>query len=144
TLAAVTEAVVETLGLDAAAIRMLDERASSLETRSVYVAADGLEDAVAAILGVPQPATLLPVRRLLRSGAPLRVDADEAALLPAHQVLIPFLEKGASCVIVPVATPAEVLGTLTLLSLDPARPLTEGTVEVASSIAGQAALAIDN
>jgi serine phosphatase RsbU (regulator of sigma subunit) len=144
TLAAVTEAVVETLGIGAAAIRMLDERGSSLETRSVYVAAEELEEAVAAILGVPQPATLLPVRRLLRSGAPLRVDADEAALLPAHQVLIPFLEKGASCVIVPVATPAEVLGTLTLLSLDPARPLTEGTVEVASSIAGQAALAIDN
>ena len=45
---------------------------------------------------------------------------------------------------VPIATPAEVLGALTLLSLDPDRPVTAETIEAALAIAGQAALAIDN
>jgi serine phosphatase RsbU (regulator of sigma subunit) len=45
---------------------------------------------------------------------------------------------------VPLATPGEFLGTLTLLSLDPARPLERETVDVAMTVAAQAALAIDN
>src|SRR6185436_9511768 len=36
------------------------------------------------------------------------------------------------------------LGTLTLLSLDPARPIEREAVDVAMTVAGQAALAIDN
>src|SRR5439155_2520128 len=44
----------------------------------------------------------------------------------------------------PVAAPGEVLGTLLLVSLDPARPLTDDTLEAALAVAGQAALAIDN
>src|SRR6185312_5820299 len=37
-----------------------------------------------------------------------------------------------------------ILGTLTLLSLDPARPIEREAVDVAMTVAGQAALAIDN
>jgi serine phosphatase RsbU (regulator of sigma subunit) len=59
-------------------------------------------------------------------------------------VLGPFLAKGSSAAIVPIATPGEVLGTLTLLSLDPARPLDPETIEAAGTVAAQAALAIDN
>ncbi len=62
----------------------------------------------------------------------------------AEDLLGPFLAKGSSAAIVPVATPGEVLGTLTLLSLDPARPLDMETVEAAGTVAAQAALAIDN
>jgi serine phosphatase RsbU (regulator of sigma subunit) len=46
--------------------------------------------------------------------------------------------------VLPIATPAEVLASLTILSLDPAHPISEETVETALSIAAQAALAIDN
>jgi sigma-B regulation protein RsbU (phosphoserine phosphatase) len=47
-------------------------------------------------------------------------------------------------VILPIATPAELLGTLSLVSLDPARPLTAATTELALSVAAQAALALEN
>jgi serine phosphatase RsbU (regulator of sigma subunit) len=46
--------------------------------------------------------------------------------------------------VLPIATPAEVLASLTILSLDPARPIEQDTIETALTIAGQAALAIDN
>jgi sigma-B regulation protein RsbU (phosphoserine phosphatase) len=46
--------------------------------------------------------------------------------------------------VLPIATPSELLGTLSLVSLDPARPLTPATTELALSVAGQAALALDN
>ena len=57
---------------------------------------------------------------------------------------MPFLERGATAVVIPVSTPAEALATLTLVSLDPARPLRGEVLDAALSIAGQAALAIDN
>jgi serine phosphatase RsbU (regulator of sigma subunit) len=44
----------------------------------------------------------------------------------------------------PIATPTELLGTLSLLSLDPDRPIDGPTTELALSLAAQAALAIDN
>src|SRR5947207_3055723 len=46
--------------------------------------------------------------------------------------------------IVPVSTPAEVLGTLTMLSLDPGRPIGEADLELAISVTGQTALALEN
>jgi serine phosphatase RsbU (regulator of sigma subunit) len=58
--------------------------------------------------------------------------------------LIPFLEKGSSAAVIPLATQAEILGTLTVVSLDPDRPIAGERLEAASSIAGQAALALDN
>jgi serine phosphatase RsbU (regulator of sigma subunit) len=45
---------------------------------------------------------------------------------------------------VPVATPAETIAALTLLSFRPGAPITDETIEVALTIAGQAALAVDN
>src|SRR5207248_10090837 len=43
-----------------------------------------------------------------------------------------------------IATPAEVVATLTIVSFDPGRPIGEETLETALSVAAQAALAIDN
>ena len=44
----------------------------------------------------------------------------------------------------PVATPAEVIASLTILSFRPGSPITAETIDAAVAIAGQAALAIDN
>ena len=44
----------------------------------------------------------------------------------------------------PIATPAEVLASLTILSVRPGSPVTAETVDQATAIGGQAALAIDN
>ncbi|MBA3717882.1 MAG: SpoIIE family protein phosphatase, partial [Actinobacteria bacterium] len=143
TLDAVTRTVVETLGIDAAVMRLPDGRGEVLETRSVYLADPKLE-ALRAVLSPDQPATPPPVRRLLRSGEPLVLDRKSAAELPGQELLVPFLERGATSVVIPVATPTEALAILTLVSLDPARPLRGEVVDAALSLAGQAALAIDN
>jgi serine phosphatase RsbU (regulator of sigma subunit) len=84
-------------------------------------------------------------RRLFRMGKPLWVDVKTAARLgSSYELLVPFLERGSTAAVVPVATPSEVLATLMIVSLDPARPLDDATVDAALAVAGQAALAIDN
>jgi serine phosphatase RsbU (regulator of sigma subunit)/uncharacterized protein YigA (DUF484 family) len=143
TLEAVARTVVELFDLDAAAIRMPSPRGESLEARSVYVADAGLRDAAETILSRPQPMSEPDARRLLRSGRPLLFPTTGGART-GDDLLAPFLAKGSTAAIVPVATPGEVLGTLTLLSLDPARPLDGETVDAAATVASQAALAIEN
>jgi serine phosphatase RsbU (regulator of sigma subunit) len=144
TLDAVTRTVVETLGVDAAAVRLPDPRGTVLETRSVHLAEPLMAEALQTILSRPQRADQAPVRRMLRSGTPLVLDRKTASALSGLELLVPFLDKGATCVVVPVATPAEVLATLTIVSLDPSKPITGELTEIALSIARQAALAIDN
>jgi serine phosphatase RsbU (regulator of sigma subunit) len=145
TLDAVARTVVELLGVDAAVIRMPDERREQLSLRAMHVADARLEAAFRAIVDQPQPFAKLLGRRLFRMGRPLWIDTDLANTLGStYELLVPFLERGSTAAVVPVATPGEVLGTLLLVSLDPARPLTEDTLEAALAVAGQAALAIDN
>jgi sigma-B regulation protein RsbU (phosphoserine phosphatase) len=145
TLEAVTRTVVELLGVDAAVIRMPDERRELLVSRAIHVADPRLDEAVRAVLARPQPLAKLLGRRLFRMGKPLRIDAATAARLgSSYELLVPFLERGSTAAVVPVATPAEVQATLLILSLDTARPLDDATVETALAIAAQAALAIDN
>ncbi|HEX6700375.1 MAG TPA: SpoIIE family protein phosphatase [Gaiellaceae bacterium] len=145
TLEAVVRTVVDLLGVDAAVIRMPDERREELVMRAIHVAEPRLDAAVRAIVSRPQPFAKLLGRRLFRMGKPLWVDAHLAQKLgSSYELLVPFLDRGSTCAVVPVATPGEVLATLMLLSLDPARPLTEETVEAAIAVAAQAALAIDN
>jgi serine phosphatase RsbU (regulator of sigma subunit) len=143
TLEAIARTVVKLFDLDAAAIRMPSPRGEALEARSVYVADPGLREAAETILGRPQPMSEPAALRLLRAGRPIVLGAA-GARLAGDDVLGPFLAKGSSAAIVPIATPGEVLGTLTLLSLDPARPLDPETIEAAGTVAAQAALAIDN
>jgi serine phosphatase RsbU (regulator of sigma subunit) len=144
TLEAVTRTIVDSLEVDAAALRMPDARGSSLVPVAVHVRHERMTEAMRTILSLPQP--LSPVRpAVFRGREPLVLDARSAAALgPAHAPLIPFLEKGCSAAVIPLATQAEILGTLTLVSLDPDRPVEGETLDAAASIAGQAALALDN
>jgi serine phosphatase RsbU (regulator of sigma subunit) len=138
TLEAVTTTIVEVLDVDAAVIRMPAERGDLLVPRAVHVADVRLGDAVRTILERPQP-------RPARAYAPVVLDAATSARLGgAHALLTPFLEKGSTAAILPIATPAEVLAQLTILSLDPAKPISDETLATATTIAAQAALAIDN
>jgi serine phosphatase RsbU (regulator of sigma subunit) len=144
TLDAVTRTIVETLEVDAASLRMPDARGTALEPVAMHVREERLAEPLKAILSLPQP--LSPVRpNVFSSGRALVLDPRTAASLgPAHEPLVPFLEKGSTAAVIPLATQAEILGTLTLVSLDPDRPIDDATLEAASSIAGQAALALDN
>jgi serine phosphatase RsbU (regulator of sigma subunit) len=144
TLDAVVRTLAELLELDAVGLRMPDERAEALLTQAVHVRDERMAGAVEAILRRPQPFSPR-LRRLFAGGRPLLLNAAIARELDGSYALLgPFLGKGSTAAIVPVSTPAEMLGTLTLLSLDPARPLGDDDVEVALSVVGQAALAIEN
>jgi len=144
TLEAITRTIVETLEVDAAALRMPDPRGTSLVPVAMHVREERLGESMRAILSLPQP--LLPVRpSMFRSGQAVALDARTAKELgPAHEPLIPFLEKGSSAAVIPLSTQAEMLGTLTLVSLNPDRPIAGEVLEAATTIAGQAALALDN
>ncbi len=145
TLQAVVRTVVELLGVDAAVIRMPDARRELLVPRALHIADERLDAALRGILSVPQPLDKLPGRRLFRQGKAFVLDAQLASGLGgAHELLVPFLEKGGTAVVLPVASPSELLGTLKLLSLDPSRPITEEAVQLGLSVAAQAALAIEN
>ena len=144
TLDAVAKTMVELFGIDAAAIRMPDERGLELRTRAVYVADEEIRSAAETILARPQPLVAPLAQRLRESGAPILLTADDAATLPADELLAPFLAKGSTAVVLPLGAPGDVLGSLTLLSLDPTRPLDREAVDAAMTISAQAALAIDN
>ena len=144
TLEAVVRALAELLRIDAVGIRMPEERGAALVTQALHVRDERLADAVGAVLFRPQPFSPR-LRRLFAGGRPLFLTPAVARELGgAYALLVPFLEKGSTTAIVPVSTPAEVLGTLTLLSLDPGRPLGADDIELAQSVVGQAALALEN
>ena len=144
TLEAVTRTIVETLHVDAAVLRMPDPRGDALVPVALNVREERLRESMRAILSLPQPLT--PVApRAFRSGHAVVLDGRTAkALGAAHEPLVPFLERGSTAAVIPLATQAEILGTLTLVSLDPDRPIGAEVLDVATSIAGQAALALDN
>ena len=145
TLEAVTSAAVELLNADAAVIRMKGGRGDQLVPHAPHVADPRLAAALRPLLEREQPIDKLPGRRLFRMGKPLVLDSGTARRLGAsYELLVPFLEQGATAVVVPIATSAELVGTLTVVSLDPARRLGDEQVETALFVAGQAALAIEN
>jgi GAF domain-containing protein len=145
TLDAVTRTIVDVLEVDAAVIRMPDARRDTLVPRAVHVADVRLADAVRTVLERPQVLSANPIQRLFRTREPLLLEADTATSFGgSHELLAPFLAKGSTAALLPIATPSEVLASLTIVSLDPAHPIDRETVETALSIAAQAALAIDN
>jgi GAF domain-containing protein len=138
TLDAVTTTMVEQLGVDAAVIRVPDERGDQLVPHTVHVAESRLEAPVATILGKPQP------RRLGRR-EPLLLDVGAVERLGgAHALLRSFLEAGSTAAVLPIVSLSELLAELTIVSLDPAEPITQETLGTALPIVRQAALAIDN
>ena len=145
TLQAVARAAVESLSIDAAVLRVPDPRGEALLTQALHVADPRLEAPLRAMLSREQVISRPALERLFGWGQPLRLDRGRAQELGGpFELLIPFLEKGSTAIVVPVATPSEVLATLTLISLDPARPIDAETAEAAGSLAGQGALAIEN
>jgi serine phosphatase RsbU (regulator of sigma subunit) len=143
-LDAVTKTMVELFEIDAAAIRLPNDRGDELETRAIHVADPKLHDAATAILSRSQPMSAPLARRLLRSGSPVLLAPGVASEGDIHRLLEPFLLKGSTAAVLPMAKPGEILGTLTLLSLDPGRPLDQDDVDSAMFVVSQAALAIDN
>jgi serine phosphatase RsbU (regulator of sigma subunit) len=145
TLDALASTIVDVLDVDVALIRMPDERRELLQPRAMKVAEPQLEAAVHSILYQPQPFGAHPIQRLFRLGEsfPITPRAVQEIGAPAT-ALVPFLERGWTGAVVPIATSAEVLASLTILSVQPGSPVTRDTVEQAKAIAGQAALAIDN
>jgi serine phosphatase RsbU (regulator of sigma subunit) len=137
TLHSVTETIVRVLGVDAAVIRVPDERGDALVSGAVHVADERLAEPVRTILERPQPFAHLT--------KPLALDQESALRLGgANALLAPFLAKGSTAVVIPIASQVEFLAQLTILSLDPADPIGAETIATATTIAAQAALALDN
>ncbi len=144
TLDGLAKSIVKLLGVDAAVIRMPDDRGLELLARAIHVDDERVDAAVRALLSRPQPLDR-PELAVLEQGRPLVLDAALAHRMGGSATLLaPFLEKGSSVAIVPVTTSGELLATLTIVSLHPERSVAGELAETALSIAGQAALAIDN
>jgi len=137
TLDALAQTIVEVLDIDAAVIGMPDERRDYLTPRAMHVKDVQLADAMRVMLWRPEPFGSASVQRLFRAAAPYR-------LARGHELLEPFLAKGWTGAVVPVATPAETIAALTIFSFRPGAPITDETVDAALALAGQAALAVDN
>ncbi len=145
TLEAVARTAVDLLEVDAAVLRMPDQRREQLLPLAIHVADPRLLEPIRSLLFRPQPFGRPALRRLFRAREPILLQPETAAAIGApHALLAPFLDKGSTAAMIPIATPTEVLASLTLLSLRPDRPIDAATVEAAIAIGGQAALAIDN
>ncbi|MGZ4300194.1 MAG: SpoIIE family protein phosphatase [Gaiellaceae bacterium] len=145
TLEAVAGTIVEILGVDVALIRMPDERREYLVPRAMKVSEPRVEEAAHSMLYRPQAFGALPIQRLFRLREAFAVTVESVTEIgPPATALLPFLERGWTAAVLPIATPAEVLASLTILSMQPGSPVTQDTIEQATAIAGQAALAIDN
>ncbi|HET7572525.1 MAG TPA: SpoIIE family protein phosphatase [Gaiellaceae bacterium] len=143
TLKALARTAVDVLDVDAALVRMPDERREQLVPHALHVRDAQLEPAIRAMLYRPQAFGARIVQRLYREALPHRLAAEDVAAGPL-QALAPFLEKGWTAALVPVSLPTEVLASLSIFSFRPGDPITEETVDAAAAISTQAALAIDN
>jgi serine phosphatase RsbU (regulator of sigma subunit) len=145
TVAAVTRTAVRLLDVDAAVLRMPDGRGEDLVVRSLHIPDPNLERALKPILSRPQPVARLTGLGLGGARRALVLDPVTAEHLGGgHELLAPFLRRGSSAVIVPIVASGEVIASLTLVALDPARTIGPETVETVRSLAAQASLAIDN
>jgi serine phosphatase RsbU (regulator of sigma subunit) len=145
TVAAVTRTAVDLLDVDAAVLRMPEGRGDDLVVRSLHIRGAGLERALRPILDRPQPVARLTGLGLGRARRALVLDPVTAEHLGGgHELLAPFLRRGSSAAIVPIVASGEVIASLTLVALDPARNIGPETIETVRSLAAQASLAIDN
>ncbi len=145
TLDAVATTIVDVLDVDVAMLGMVDDRRERVVPRAIQVSDQRADKAMRTILEQPLAYGAHPLQRLFRLGEPFRLTPETIGQLGGRfAALLPFLERGWTGAVVPIATTAEVLASLTVLSLRPGAPVTDETVEQAQAIAGQAALAIDN
>ena len=135
TLDALARTVVEVLDLDAAVVRMPDERREQLLPRAIYVRDAPFAAPVRTILAQPVPFGQQNVQRLFRDRRAFRLGPGRnrgEQFLPA---LVPFLEKGWTAAVVPVALPTEVVASLGVFSFRPGNPLSQETIEAATALA---------
>jgi serine phosphatase RsbU (regulator of sigma subunit) len=145
TLQAVARTAVELVDADAAVIRTHDRRRESFVPRAVYVADEGLAPVVEAMLSRPHELLTDAAHELVETRRPVLLTPTLARELgEAYELLAPFLDRGATAAVVPVASAGELIATLTVLSLDSERPIGEPALETAASLATHAALAVDN
>jgi serine phosphatase RsbU (regulator of sigma subunit) len=145
TLDVLAESIVTLLGVDAAVIRMPDERGLDFTARAAYVDDRRVDAAARTLLTRSQPLQRERLQGFLAGDTPLLLTpAIVQELGGSLALLAPFLEKGSSAAVVPITSAGELVATLTLISLDPRTQVAGEIVETALSIAGQAALAIDN
>jgi serine phosphatase RsbU (regulator of sigma subunit) len=138
TLNALTATIVDVLDVDAAMIRIPDERREWVLPRALKVADPAVEAAVRPVLFRPKPFGAHSIQRLFRLAEPFHLTAEE------FPELAPFLARGWTGAAVPIATASEVLASLKIISMRPGAPVTQETLEEAVRISNQAALAIDN
>ena len=108
--------------------------------------ASAVTRAVRTILGRPLPFGGQPLQRLFRLSEPVRISVTALMQIgePAS-ALAPFVERGWTGAIVPIASAAEeVLASLLILSVRPGAPVDDDKLSQAVALAGQAGLAIDN
>ena len=144
TLDALARTVVEVLDLDAAVVRMPDERRERLVPRAMHIRDAPFAEAVGTILTQPVPFGQRNVQRLFRDRRSFWLGRGRRRGEQYLPALVPFLEKGWTAAVVPVALPTEVVASLGVFSFRPGEPLSQQTVEAATALATQAALAIDN
>jgi serine phosphatase RsbU (regulator of sigma subunit) len=138
TIAAITRAVVEQLDVDVAVIHLPDPRREQLAPQALHVADEHYEPLLRPILFRREPLAASALESVFATREP-------RVLTPADDTLLaPFLEKGATAAVVPLATSTSVVASLTLASLQPGRPLTRETIDSARTLGAQAALAIEN
>jgi serine phosphatase RsbU (regulator of sigma subunit) len=139
TVGAIARTAVELLDVDAAVLRMPDERGDSLVPGAIYVPDARLGVALDPILRRPQPLDRI------EAATPVVLNPRRARRLGGgHELLIPFLERGSTASFHPIVSAGEVMAALTLISLDPARPIGAEVLEAGLALAAQAALAIGN
>jgi serine phosphatase RsbU (regulator of sigma subunit) len=146
TLDALARTAVELLDVDVAVIRMPDARGEALVAQAIHVVDQSKAEAVRAIFSRPEAASRSAAERALRRGEPLLLGSSSAAVFGgAHGLLVPFLEAGATAAIIPIGVSERTAqATITLISLDPERPIGGETIEVASGVVQQAGFAIEN
>ena len=145
TLDVLAESIVTLLGVDAAVIRMRDERGLDFVARAIYIDDTRVDAAARMLLSRSQPIPRERVDAFVQAGVPLVLDARTAEELGGSLALLaPFLEKGSSAALIPVTSAGDLVATVTLISLHPERPVAGEIAETALSITGQVALAIGN
>ncbi|HEU5213624.1 MAG TPA: GAF domain-containing SpoIIE family protein phosphatase [Gaiellaceae bacterium] len=145
TLNAVARTAVELLNADAAVVRTLDTRRDVLEPQAMHVADERLDAVARAMLDRPQSLATDASQRLIARRRPVVLTPPLARELGSvFELLAPFLERGGTAVVVPVASGGELIAALTVISLDSERALDEGSLGAAASLAAHAALAVDN
>lgn len=151
TLRAVVEAMAHRLDVDAVWIRTPDERGNKMILRAFYASQPELTTALQRMVSPPDQRDDPVNAHVMQSRQPILVQGGESGQpgTAGSEILgrlEPFLQRGSSLAVLPVARPTdtETLGTLTLLSIDPDHALTYDKVDIASTVTAQAALALDN